>query len=100
MLQDPAIEFTSYCHQPGDGLLFSGSSQWHYRNRIPVRAKQNYSHLLFFHYFPKGMLELTQPERWPAIFDLPELAAHVGPCTSRIITDYAGYKSLVSNQSD
>ena len=71
---DPAIHFASYETNPGDGLVFSGSSQWHYRDRIPRTSQQNLCHLIFLHYVPRGTRELVQPWNWATIFDMPELA--------------------------
>ena len=70
---DPANRFTSYETKPGDGLVFSGSSQWHYRDRIPRTGQQNLCHLIFLHYVPLGTRELVQPGNWARSFDMPEL---------------------------
>ena len=70
---DPANRFTSYETKPGDGLVFSGSSQWHYRDRIPRTGEQNLCHLIFLHYVPRGTREIVQPQNWARFFDMPEL---------------------------
>ena len=70
---DPANRFTSYTTNPGGGLVFSGSSQWHYRDRIPRAGQHNICHLIFLHYLPLGTREIVQPWNWARIFDMPEL---------------------------
>lgn len=72
---DPALDFASAATLPGDGILFSGSSQWHYRDPIPRGQGRSFCDLLFFHYIPKGTAELVEPRNWARIFDIPELAA-------------------------
>lgn len=71
--KDPATIFTPYLIEPGDALLFSGSSQWHYRERITRTTKVNFCHLLFLHYIPRGTSELSQPENWAQLFGIEEL---------------------------
>lgn len=71
---DRAITFTDYCHQVGSGLLFSGSSQWHERNRIAQGGAKSFAHLAFFHYAPVGVTDLLKPRHWAAYFGIPELA--------------------------
>lgn len=60
---------------PGNGILFSGSSQWHYRNAMPQSGRRGFCELLFFHYIPKGSSEIVKPANWSRIFAIPELAA-------------------------
>lgn len=48
--------FSSHVLEPGDALLFGGSAQWHYRERIPRRSANNFCHLIFFHFIPVGTL--------------------------------------------
>lgn len=67
---DPALAFRPHILQPGQALLFNGSSQWHYRDSI---TPGGFCNLLFFHYFPKGCEDLVWPQRWAARFDIPEL---------------------------
>ncbi|WP_080237081.1 hypothetical protein [Spirosoma rigui] len=71
--KDPKHRFTSFTLEPGDSLLFSGSSQWHYRERIVRTTKDNFCHLLFLHYVPKGTLALSKPKNWAQIFGIPQL---------------------------
>lgn len=71
---DPAnlgVDFTAHVLQPNDALLFSGSSQWHYRDAIPDGG---FCHLAFLHYRPVGSGPLVKPSRWAEHFGLPELA--------------------------
>lgn len=68
---DALLQFTSYDLQPNCALLFSGSSQWHYRDAIPAGG---FSHLAFLHYRPVGTKELTEPKMWHSHFGVPELA--------------------------
>jgi hypothetical protein len=70
----PELKFQSYTLHPGQALLFSGSSQWHYRDRLSTNGAQHSCKLLFFHFVPQGTLELSQPKNWPKLFALPELA--------------------------
>lgn len=73
VLKDPRNSFTGYVCQPGDGLVFSGSSQWHYRDRIPGKQNENSCSLIFFHFIPKGMKRLVDPANWPELFGVSEL---------------------------
>jgi hypothetical protein len=75
--RDPAHRFASHAMEPGQALLFSGSSQWHYRDPQPAGATPAFCDLIFFHFIPAGMAELVRPVRWAEVFDIPELAAVV-----------------------
>jgi hypothetical protein len=70
----PDYEFTSYNLEPGEALIFSGSSQWHYRDPVQRDGKEHFCSLVFFHFVPKGMLETVRLENWARLFDIPELA--------------------------
>lgn len=74
----PDLKFTSHTLHPGEAILFSGSSQWHYRDGIAGDGASSYCTLLFFHFVPKGMKTLIRPENWPKAFALPDLAGAVG----------------------
>lgn len=70
---DPArlgIAFEEHVLRPNEALLFSGSSQWHYRDAIPDAG---FCHLAFLHYHPEGCAALVDPARWAVHFNLPEL---------------------------
>lgn len=69
---DPALGFAPQVMQPGQAIVFNGSSQWHYRDDIPAGG---FCDLLFFHYYPEGCEDLVEPRRWAAYFDIPELVA-------------------------
>jgi hypothetical protein len=72
--ESPDHEFTSYNLEPGEALIFSGSSQWHYRDPLPLDGKEHFCGLVFFRFVPKGMLQTVRPENWARLFDIPELA--------------------------
>lgn len=70
---DPHNIFTAHELAAGEAVIFSGSSQWHYRKRIPRQLDNNFCHLIFFHFIPAGMSHMIKPKNWAEIFDLPEL---------------------------
>lgn len=69
--RSPELRFAAVTLEPGQAVLFSGSSQWHYRERFPAPA--GYCHLVFFHYAPRGTRALLDPQQWAARFGVPEL---------------------------
>ena len=71
---DPKNIFTAHNLSPRQAAIFSGSSQWHYRKRIPQQTDNNFHHLLFFHFMPKGMAKMIDPRNWATLFNLPELS--------------------------
>lgn len=70
---DSENEFESFQLQEGNAIFFSGSSQWHYRERIQQQTNHNFCHLIFFHFIPKGTQALVHPRKWAAYFGIPEL---------------------------
>lgn len=70
---DPSNNFKPYSLESGSGIIFSGSSSWHYRKPIFQKDKQNHCHLIFFHFCPKGMREIIDYYNWAALFDTPEI---------------------------
>lgn len=82
LLEAPGLGFRRWDLQPGQALWFSGSSQWHYRDRLATRADRPYCHLLFFHFMPAGTRAIAEPANWPRLFDCPALAAVVAPGTA------------------
>ena len=70
-----ATGFTEYTMSPGDAVFFGGSSQWHYRNRIPRPQSRNFCTLIFLHYIPAGATDLASPELWADRFNIPELTS-------------------------
>lgn len=71
--RSPSLRFTSYTLEPGQAVVFSGSSQWHYRDAIPAGPGRKFAELLFFHFVPKGSAALLRPENWARLFGVPEL---------------------------
>ena len=72
--KSPSLNFSSYTLKPNEALLFSGSSQWHYRDAVLDSSPDRFCHLLFLHYIPVGMSKIVDPKNWADIFDIPELA--------------------------
>jgi hypothetical protein len=70
---DPSLRFAPYSLKPGQAVIFSGSSQWHYRDPIPPQDGRAFCELLFFHYIPKGASDLVRPTTWARVFGIPEL---------------------------
>ena len=77
--QAPGQVFTPHVLQEQQALVFSGSSQWHYRDAMPRLHQRNFCHLVFFHYIPAGMRPLTEPENWAELFGIAALNALVIP---------------------
>ncbi len=74
----PSLAFTPCVLQAGQAVVFSGSSQWHYRDPMPPAPGVRGCTLLFLHFIPRGTAQLVPPENWASWFGIPELAA-VGP---------------------
>jgi hypothetical protein len=72
--QSRLLDFTHYTLQPGQAVLFSGSSQWHYRDPMPEASGKQFCTLLFLHYIPKGTAQLVRPKNWARLFGNPELS--------------------------
>jgi hypothetical protein len=72
---DPDLQFQAEVLAPGDAILFTGTNQWHYREALPPGRGKRHCELLFFHFIPRGVRELTDPRTWPDFFGIPELAA-------------------------
>ena len=70
---DPANRFTPYVLDEGEAIVFSGSSQLHYRDRIARTAARNFCHLVFLHYVPRGVRHLSDPEAWASHFGIEGL---------------------------
>ena len=70
-----AAPFTAYTLEPGEAVVFSGSSQWHYREPLPLDGREHRCELLFLHFIPKGTRQLVEPSSWSDFFGIPELAA-------------------------
>ena len=65
--------FDEYILKPGEGIIFSGSSQWHYRNPIKNPMENDFCNLVFFHFIPKGSAKLSNPGNWARHFETPKL---------------------------
>ena len=70
---DPDVKFSEIEIDPGDAILFSGSSQWHYRERKPKVTASSFCNLLFFHFTPLSYSNLCDPSKWADIFQVSEL---------------------------
>lgn len=77
----PNLIFSSYGLRPGEAIWFSGSSQWHYRERLAGVSAKGFCNLLFFHFLPEGMSTIAEPKNWPDLFGLPELSGVVNSST-------------------
>lgn len=75
--KDKSLHFTPFTLEPGEAVIFSGSSQWHYREPIPQVQKENFCRLVFFHFIPKGSGHLIHPVNWASHFNMPELSVVV-----------------------
>lgn len=75
--RSPTADFRSTSLEPGQAILFSGSSQWHYRDPMPKSDGRSSCDLLFFHFIPQGTSELVNPRNWAGLFGIPELAGAV-----------------------
>lgn len=78
----PAANFKPYTMSAGQAIVFSGSSQWHYRDAMPARSAAARCDLLFFHFVPAGMKERVRASNWSRVFEIPELAYRERPPTS------------------
>lgn len=78
VLADNDNRFSSVVMQPGDAIVFAGSSQWHYRDRLASQHAKSHCHLLFFHFIPRGMRDWLDPAGWESRFGLPGLSAALG----------------------
>jgi len=70
----PSLRFTAHTLQPGQAVVFSGSSQWHYRDAMPAAGVRQFCDLLFFHFIPSGTAELVRPATWAGLFGVAELS--------------------------
>jgi hypothetical protein len=65
--------FKAHTMSPGQAIVFGGSSQWHYRDRMPNATTDDFCTLLFFHFIPAGKKRLVNPANWADIFGVPDL---------------------------
>lgn len=73
-LDDLAMSWQSIDLDVGEAVVFGGSNQWHGREPMPTQTPPGWAHLVFFHFIPAGTADLVNPDHWPELFDLPELA--------------------------
>jgi len=69
--------FTTHTLRPGQAVIFSGSSQWHYRDPMSHPGVNSQSRLLFLHFIPIGTKEIAEWKNWEAHFDIPGLTAAI-----------------------
>lgn len=69
----PRNRFTSVAMNPGDAVVFSGSSQWHYREPFADARAEHHCSLLFLHFIPAGLKEVAEWQNWERLFDVPGL---------------------------
>jgi hypothetical protein len=72
--QSASLDFTLCALEPGQAVVFSGSSQWHHRDLIPEANPRQSSTLRFLHFIPSGTAELIGPNNWARLFCIPELS--------------------------
>ena len=82
--QSSAYQFRSYTLQERQALVFSGSSQWHYRDAMPCLHARNFCHLVFFHFLPAGLRALAEPENWADMFGIEGLRGLVIPERAKV----------------
>lgn len=68
-----SLRFSECTLRPGQAVVFSGSSQWHFRDAMPSGGGRQFCDLLFFHFIPRGTAELVKPKAWARLFGIPEL---------------------------
>ena len=73
--RSPSLKFSELRPRVGEAIVFSGSSQWHYRDPIDPAGGSAFCTLLFMHFIPRGTTDLVDPRRWAALVGVPELAA-------------------------
>ena len=70
-LRERAGDFSAVALRPGQAVVFSGSSQWHYRDAMPAASRAPGTYL-FFHYVPRGTSRWVRPTEWARVFGVPE----------------------------
>jgi len=65
--------FSSMSMEPGQAVVFSGSSQWHYREPLRSPCADSHCDLLFLHYITAGMKEVSEWKNWESQFRVPGL---------------------------
>ena len=70
--------FSSVSMEPGQAVIFSGSSQWHYREPFKNPGARSHCSLLFMHFIPAGMKGISEWKNWESIFSAPGLTEAIG----------------------
>ncbi len=70
-------EFRAVEMRPGESVVFSGSGQWHYREPLAGSSARTRCDLLFMHFLPAGMKEVSEWKNWERLFSAPGLTAAV-----------------------
>ena len=73
-----SLKFSGLSPNVGQAVVFSGSSQWHYRDPIDPAGGSAFCTLLFLHFIPRGTKDLLDPRHWATLVGVPELAALSG----------------------
>lgn len=69
--------FSSVSMEPGQAVIFSGSSQWHYRDPLAGSGARSHCDLLFMHFITAGMKEVSEWKNWEGIFSVPGLTCAI-----------------------
>lgn len=65
------LAFQAKTLEPGDAIIFSGSSRWHYRDALLPTKQAAFCDLYFLHYIPKGASEFVSPRNSVRHFGIP-----------------------------
>jgi hypothetical protein len=65
--------FSSVTMEPGQTVIFSGSSQWHFREPFNGPGAGSHCNILCLHYVPAGMKEVSEWKSWEGSFRAPGL---------------------------
>jgi len=74
MQVDNILEYTEYELDENDAIIFSGSSQWHYREVIEAKPTRTFCNLIFLHYMDERLVGLEDHCAWSERFSIPELS--------------------------
>ena len=66
-----SLEFSDVSPRAGQAVVFSGSSQWHYRDPIDPADGSAFCTLLFLHFIPRGTANLLDPHHWATLLASP-----------------------------
>lgn len=77
--ESPELTFTSHVMEPGQALLFAGSSQWHHRSPMPSDRPDDFCDLLFLHFVPAAAERAVDPVNWPDLIGVPQVETIIDP---------------------